>query len=363
MTRKLIIHDGRSEREFVLGATVTVGRDPSCHISDVDPLLSRRHAQFVTTEDGCTVRDLGSRNGMLVNGVKVRERRLSEGDLVQLGHLQLRYTEAHTVAADPTVLAPAPEAPSIPPDAPPAEALAAASPTDLEDTRPHSHHEHASRRVDDEDITRAHGGAADDEAPTMAALQGRGQEPHEAADDPDATVAPAKHAPPASDFEPTVAAAARIPADPDATFVAGATFPGMQTPATPADPDATFVAGILPDFDRTIGPGFLDPDATFVAGLDPATIGARPAGAADDAARVTAGADLRVTAASAGCRALLGIAPETLIGRSLGDVIAERLQACTAAGPTELTFVVERAASDRSLTVTLRAAQAVETVS
>lgn len=97
MTRKLIIYDGRNEREVALVGTLIVGRDPSCHISDLDPLLSRRHAEFVSTAKGVTLRDLGSRNGMLVNGDKVSERRLVAGDVVQLGHLQFRFIEDHTV--------------------------------------------------------------------------------------------------------------------------------------------------------------------------------------------------------------------------------------------------------------------------
>jgi pSer/pThr/pTyr-binding forkhead associated (FHA) protein len=91
--RKLVVNDGRSEREVLLVGPIVIGRDPSCHISDLDPLLSRRHAEFVPRPTGLLVRDLGSRNGILVNGSKVPERLLTSGDVVQLGHLQLRYVE------------------------------------------------------------------------------------------------------------------------------------------------------------------------------------------------------------------------------------------------------------------------------
>jgi hypothetical protein len=40
-----------------------------------------------------TVRDLDSRNGILVNGVKIRESKLRNGDVVQVGHLQVRYVD------------------------------------------------------------------------------------------------------------------------------------------------------------------------------------------------------------------------------------------------------------------------------
>jgi hypothetical protein len=91
--RKLIIGNGRSEREILLVGNIVIGRDPACHISEPDPLLSRRHAEIIANVHGVSVRDLDSRNGILVNGEKTREQVLLPGDVVQLGHLQLRYVE------------------------------------------------------------------------------------------------------------------------------------------------------------------------------------------------------------------------------------------------------------------------------
>ena len=39
------------------------------------------------------VRDLGSKNGILVNGVRVTEQRLADGDLILMGPLKLRLTD------------------------------------------------------------------------------------------------------------------------------------------------------------------------------------------------------------------------------------------------------------------------------
>ena len=94
MIRKLVISNGRSERELLLVGNIVIGRDPACHVSEPDPLLSRRHAEVLAgPHGGVTVRDLNSRNGMLVNGQKTHERVLLPGDVVQLGGLQLRYVE------------------------------------------------------------------------------------------------------------------------------------------------------------------------------------------------------------------------------------------------------------------------------
>ena len=97
IVRKLLVSDGRTERELLLVGTIVVGRDPSCQLNDLDPLLSRRHAEFVPTSKGVTVRDLKSRNGILVNGDKVPEHALKPGDVVQLGHLHVRYVEERVV--------------------------------------------------------------------------------------------------------------------------------------------------------------------------------------------------------------------------------------------------------------------------
>ncbi len=70
---------------------MTVGRDTRCDISDADPLLSRRHAEFVCRPDSLVVRDLNSRNGVSVNGVKVQEAVLRPGDVVKIARLVLTY--------------------------------------------------------------------------------------------------------------------------------------------------------------------------------------------------------------------------------------------------------------------------------
>jgi predicted component of type VI protein secretion system len=91
VSKKLVINDGTRERELQLVGRLVVGRDPTCDISDDHSLLSRRHAEFVTVGDGVTIRDLGSRNGVFVNGSRAAERALEPGDVVQIGPLRARY--------------------------------------------------------------------------------------------------------------------------------------------------------------------------------------------------------------------------------------------------------------------------------
>ncbi len=91
MSKRLLVRDQRGERERLLVGTMTVGRDSRCDISDADPLLSRRHAEFVCRPDSLVVRDLNSRNGVSVNGVKVQEAVLRPGDVVKIARLVLTY--------------------------------------------------------------------------------------------------------------------------------------------------------------------------------------------------------------------------------------------------------------------------------
>lgn len=74
-----------------LGASELVaGRAPECGLVLDDALVSRRHAAFRELGDEVEVEDLGSRNGVLVNDVKIAGKaRLRHGDRVQIGSHQL----------------------------------------------------------------------------------------------------------------------------------------------------------------------------------------------------------------------------------------------------------------------------------
>jgi predicted component of type VI protein secretion system len=75
--------------ELPLGEFV-VGRSTECQLSLDDPLVSRRHAVLRVRKDGVSVQDLGSRNGVVVNGVKISgERELVAGDKVGIGSQEM----------------------------------------------------------------------------------------------------------------------------------------------------------------------------------------------------------------------------------------------------------------------------------
>jgi len=73
---------------------LVVGRGRAVEIPFAEPTLSRAHVGFGFDGDAFFVRDLGSTNGTLVNGIKSDERVLTEGDEVQIGRLVLRFHAA-----------------------------------------------------------------------------------------------------------------------------------------------------------------------------------------------------------------------------------------------------------------------------
>src|SRR6187431_1424409 len=80
--------------ELVMGEFV-IGRSTECQLSVDDPLVSRRHAMMKITRDAVTMQDLGSRNGVLVNAVKIEgERALVAGDKISIGSQEMQLLSA-----------------------------------------------------------------------------------------------------------------------------------------------------------------------------------------------------------------------------------------------------------------------------
>jgi len=75
-----------STKAFVLPNTVTiVGRQQHCDLCIPLSVVSRKHCEIDVDGEVLRVRDLGSRNGVLVNGKKVTEAVLKAGDKLQIG--------------------------------------------------------------------------------------------------------------------------------------------------------------------------------------------------------------------------------------------------------------------------------------
>jgi pSer/pThr/pTyr-binding forkhead associated (FHA) protein len=67
-----------------------IGRHPECDVRINSPKISRRHCCLAMAYDRVLIRDLGSRNGIRVNGRSVDESRLYDGDELAIGPIIFR---------------------------------------------------------------------------------------------------------------------------------------------------------------------------------------------------------------------------------------------------------------------------------
>jgi transcriptional regulator with GAF, ATPase, and Fis domain len=90
--RILGLHGPLKDTNFPLfDGEVSIGRDPSNQLWAADLGLSRRHC-LLTGEGGrFKIRDLGSRNGTLVQGVPIEEHQLLPGEQISVGHSVLVF--------------------------------------------------------------------------------------------------------------------------------------------------------------------------------------------------------------------------------------------------------------------------------
>jgi pSer/pThr/pTyr-binding forkhead associated (FHA) protein len=86
-------------KEYTLdGDEFLVGREEGADIALAHGSVSRRHCRLARIEgDRFDVTDLGSSNGILINGVELRRGVLQPGDTLQVGDIPLRYVAADEV--------------------------------------------------------------------------------------------------------------------------------------------------------------------------------------------------------------------------------------------------------------------------
>jgi Nif-specific regulatory protein len=96
---KLIVREGpgRGTAYELVDDATKIGRDPGNAVQIPSETISRTHAEIVRRAEGeaetWTVRDLQSKNGVLVNGARVESAVLSSGDEIRLGDAVLNFIE------------------------------------------------------------------------------------------------------------------------------------------------------------------------------------------------------------------------------------------------------------------------------
>jgi pSer/pThr/pTyr-binding forkhead associated (FHA) protein len=109
MARLVPLSAGSAPEVDLQRPVLLIGRHAECDVRIDSPKISRRHCCVALAYDRIVIRDLGSRNGIRVNGRAVDEQGLRPGDEVAIGHILFRLE-----ATPPAPARPAPRAKPAP---------------------------------------------------------------------------------------------------------------------------------------------------------------------------------------------------------------------------------------------------------
>ena len=84
---------GDTEKVTLDSKIMTLGRTPANSIQVNDSLASRKHCLIKQENDVYLLRDLQSGNGTSVNGQRVKDHWLEDGDLIKIGTTVLKFVE------------------------------------------------------------------------------------------------------------------------------------------------------------------------------------------------------------------------------------------------------------------------------
>jgi adenylate cyclase len=98
--------NGTQRFRLAPGARLIIGRAPTSDVVIADPSVSRRHAELSAEGSTCSMRDLESANGTLVNGVKSATSPVTPGDIVTFGAVPFKAVVEESQPAAPEDLPP-----------------------------------------------------------------------------------------------------------------------------------------------------------------------------------------------------------------------------------------------------------------
>ena len=100
---KLVITQDGVARDVVLNSGDVLGRTAQNEIPLKVAEASRQHCKFTYEDSSWFVEDLGSSNGTQVNGRKVTKFELQDGDVIQVGKVELRFLDMDVEDVEPEV--------------------------------------------------------------------------------------------------------------------------------------------------------------------------------------------------------------------------------------------------------------------
>lgn len=82
---------GRSTKSVIDEFPFIIGRNDTCHLTVESGRVSREHAEVVRHGSGYLIRDLRSTNGVYINGEKIEEHVLVDGDTVSIADFEFDF--------------------------------------------------------------------------------------------------------------------------------------------------------------------------------------------------------------------------------------------------------------------------------
>ncbi len=111
MAKIILTHDGTVIKEYLLNKErMTIGRKPHNDIQLDDNTVSGEHAAFLALQN-IYVEDLGSTNGTLLNGERVKKRMLNHNDIIKIGRHEFRFVDSVVQDFESTIIIPSAKAP------------------------------------------------------------------------------------------------------------------------------------------------------------------------------------------------------------------------------------------------------------
>jgi pSer/pThr/pTyr-binding forkhead associated (FHA) protein len=102
MARLILSLDGQVLAEYNMNKErYTIGRLPDNDIRIDNPAVSGHHSLIINILNDSFLEDLNSTNGTYVNGKLIKKHALQHGDLITVGHHQLRFVDAQVGESEP----------------------------------------------------------------------------------------------------------------------------------------------------------------------------------------------------------------------------------------------------------------------
>ncbi|MBC7252674.1 MAG: DUF3662 and FHA domain-containing protein [Actinobacteria bacterium] len=88
---RILSGDRAGTAVHIQGSRVRIGRAEENDVVLPDPRVSRFHAEIEKGPRGFVLRDLGSTNGTMIGGRRIRERLLENGDIISMGGVRMEF--------------------------------------------------------------------------------------------------------------------------------------------------------------------------------------------------------------------------------------------------------------------------------